>query len=114
MMLLLLRELAVLSALCASSVYLWLYWRNPYRDGTLVSNMLIHLGTMQVIVYGGSAARLLLFPRIDVPYIVEDLTLLLVNVAAMSLTWWVLFAYIITVRSAKREEELRSKVSEDQ
>lgn len=95
------REVTVWVALTAALAYLVLYWRNPHRTRGVVSNMLLHLGIVQVLVYFSALLRFYIFPHFDVPAWVQVLTSATINLAAMSLTIWVLVAYLHVRHQAK-------------
>lgn len=86
----------------AALAYLVMYQRNPHRRRSMVSNMLLHLGWVQVTVYGGGLVRLVLIPKFDFPVWFEFFILMIIYLMSMSLTFWVLIAYVLTIR--EREE----------
>ena len=113
-MLTVLREVVVWFAFLAACVYLFMYWQLPGRTRTVVSNMLLHLGTVQVLVYGGTLLRFYVFPVVDLPEWAESLTSATISLLAMSLTLWVLIAFLHTRHQAKKLDiETETEWSED-
>ena len=96
------RGVVVVIALIAAVAYLWMYWRNPRREKTHVSNLMLYLGLVQVFVYGGAVFRLFVMPQDWIPEWLEHVLLFAMNTAAMALTVWVLIAYIAVQRERER------------
>lgn len=88
----------------AATTYFILYLRNPRRRSGLVSNLLLHLGAVQIVVYGGVLLRLIVLPHFALPEWVETLLLYVSDVAAVSLTLWVLFTYLTIQREQEKME----------
>ena len=99
------RGLVVLVAFAAAVAYLWMYWRNPRRYRGHVANFLLYLGMVQVFVYGGASLRLFVFPFFEgIPNWLEAALLFATNIAAMSMTIWVLISYLLVQREHRRLE----------